>query len=205
MTEEIIEEEIKNPEDAPPADESKASESGWRPEDEWEGAPEEWIDARTFNMRGELMDRIKSQTSQLRGQDKKIQRLEDGLQGLADHNKHMDEIAFKRAIDELKSLKKDALEYSDHEQVVEIDEKMSDLKRAQETKAQEPTISGPESGVNPEVVQWIEKNDWYTKDVTLRGAADALAVEIVQSYPDYKAVTLDVQPQFLSHYYSYNQ
>ncbi len=29
--------------------------------------------------------------------------------------------------------------------------------------------------------------------------------EIVQSYPDYKAVTLDVQPQFLSHYYSYNQ
>lgn len=185
MTEEIIEnveeldtEEIQ--EDITP-EELKAIEGGWRPQEEWEGEDNEWIDARTFNMRGELMDRIKSQTSQLRGQDRKIQKLETTMERLAEHNRKMDEVAYNKALKELKGLKRDALDMADHDQVVEIDEQINELKSLQKTEEVQVDDS---NNINPEVAEWVSQNEWYSKDVTLRGAADALAIEIVQAFPE---------------------
>lgn len=171
-------------------EETLASESGWKPQDDWAGGEGKWIDARTFNMRGELMDRIKSQTSQLRGQDRKIGKLEEGLKNLSDHNKRMDEIAFKKALTELKTLKSDALDVADHTQVVEIDDQIADLKATQQAEqVQQPA---EEQGVNADVSAWIDQNDWYRKDTTLRGAADALTMEIVRTQPELKGNPLEV-------------
>jgi hypothetical protein len=39
-------------------DEQRAMEHGWRPKEEWEGDPEDWVSAREFNRRGELFARI---------------------------------------------------------------------------------------------------------------------------------------------------
>ncbi len=186
MTEEIITEKHVEEVTELNTEESKAAESGWRPEGEWTGESESWIDARTFNMRGELLDRIKSQTSQLRGQDKKISKLETGLEKLAEHNRSMDEIAFKKALHELKGLKKDALDVADHDQVVEIDDQISELKATQKDSGPQSQVVEDTHGINPEVTQWIEKNDWYKTDITMRGAADALTMEIVQTYPELK-------------------
>ncbi len=156
--------------------ESKAMEGGWRPEGEWEGDPDSWVDAKTFNMRGELMDRIKSQTSQLKGQDKKLAKLENAMQNLAEHNKKVDELAYKKALTDLKDLKRNAHEMSDYEQVVEIDDKIAELKDTQkeDIAVDEPQTNEP----NPEIVSWIETNDWYKTDTVLRGAADAIADEL---------------------------
>jgi hypothetical protein len=183
MTEEIIEkEEVLIEEDQAVTAEDIAVQGGWKPEDDWEGSEGEWIDARTFNMRGELMDRIKSQTSQLRGQERKITRLEGSMEQLADHNRKMDEVAYKKALNELKGLKRDALDMADHDQVMEIDDRIDDLKTIQKGADTAPQQEGQE--VNPEVAEWIESNSWYKDDVTLRGAADALTMEMVQAFPE---------------------
>lgn len=183
MTEEIIKEELETLEidDKLSAEDELASGNGWKPEDNYEGSPGTWIDSRTFNMRGELLERIKSQTSQLRGQDRKISNLEDGLKNLSEHNKKMDDIAFKRALEELKSLKVDALDLQDHQQVTEIDDKIADLKTSQV----EPEATKPDTeSLNPEVESWINTNSWYKDDVILRGAADALTMEVVHNNPE---------------------
>lgn len=184
MTEEIIKDDtIVDDQDTLTPEEAKATDGGWRPQEEWEGEADEWINARTFNKNGEFMDRIKSQTSQLRGQDKKINKLETNMERLADHNRKMDEVAFKKALTELKGLKRDALDIADHDQVVEIDDQINDLKSTQSqpdtdtTQAQAPVM-------NPEVEAWVASNEWYSTDTTLRGAADALTQEIVQTYPE---------------------
>ena len=182
MTEEVIVDENLE-ESTLTSDQLKATDSGWRPKEEWEGDQDEWIDARTFNMRGELMDRIKSQTSQLRGQDRKIQKLEGTMGKLAEHNKKMDEVAFKKALNELKGLKRDALDMANHDEVVEIDDQINDLKELQKEAAQQPQ-EAPEENVNPDVAAWIDQNEWYKSDTTLRGAADALTMEIVKAYPE---------------------
>lgn len=189
MTEEIINKENENldQESNFTAEEKLAMESGWKPEDEWDPDKGEWIDARTFNMRGELMERIKSQTSQLRGQDKKIGKLEQTLNSLAEHNKKMDEIAYKKALKDLQGLKKDAMEISDFEQVIEIDDQIADLKAVQ--KESEVVVDTSPEGlddIHPQVKDWMDKNSWYESNITLRGAADALAAEIIKSYPELK-------------------
>ena len=168
-----------------------ATEGGWKPEEEYTGDEGKWIDARTFNMRGELMDRIKSQTSQLRGQDRKINKLEEGLKNLSEHNNKMDEIAFKKALTELKTLKSDAMDVADHVQVVEIDDQIADLKASQQEadRVQDPA---EEVGVNPEVAAWIDRNEWYKTDTTLRGAADALTMEVVRTRPELKGHPTEV-------------
>jgi len=184
MTEAVIDDVVEElHEETVAPDIAKAMDGGWKPQEEWEGDDNEWIDARTFNMRGDLMDRIKSQTSQLRGQDRKIQKLEGTMSQLAEHNRKMDEVAFKKALNELKGLKRDALDMSDHDQVIEIDEQISELKTYQKESAQQiqPDRDGD---TNPEVAEWIDQNKWYVDNTTMRGAADALALEIVRTNPE---------------------
>lgn len=193
MTEDtVIEETIVEDQKTQTPEEAKATDGGWTPQEEWEGESDEWIDARTFNMRGELMDRIKSQTSQLRGQDRKINKLETNMERLADHNRKMDEVAFKKALNELKGMKRDALDIADHDQVVEIDEQINDLKTLQNQPPETVETTDETGTVNPEVEAWVAKNEWYSKDTTLRGAADALTMEIVQTYPELRGKPTEV-------------
>jgi archaellum component FlaC len=171
--------------------EQKAYDSGWRPQEEWvaEGKDaEDWVTAKEFNRVGEMMDRIKSQTSQIRGQDKKINKLESTLEELAEHHKKVQEVEYKKAMEDLKTMKKDALAAYDHDQVVEIDEKISELRDVDPNKTpKQETYSAPESGdLHPEVEAWIDSNSWYTQDVVLRGAAEALADNLVKENPSYK-------------------
>lgn len=193
MTEEIIKDEevIIDDQETLTPEEAKAIDGGWRPQEEWEGEADEWINARTFNKNGEFMDRIKSQTSQLRGQDRKINKLETNMERLAEHNRKMDEVAFKKALNELKGLKRDALDMADHDQVIEIDEQINDLKTLQ-TQPETVETTDETGTVNPEVEAWIAQNEWYSKDTTLRGAADALTMEIVQTNPELRGNPTEV-------------
>lgn len=186
MTEEIIKEELETLEDdnTMSAEDELATNNGWKPEDNYEGNAGTWIDSRTFNMRGELLERIKSQTSQIRGQDRKINNLEEGLKNLSEHNKKMDDIAFKKALQELKSLKVDALDHQDYQQVTELDDQITDLKTSH-SEVEAPPAESPK--LNVEVEAWIADNSWYRDDAALRGAADALTLETVQNHPELKA------------------
>lgn len=171
--------------------EQKAYDGGWRPEETWvaDGKDaDDWVTAKEFNRVGEMMERIKSQTSQLRGQDKKISKLEGTLEELSQHHKDVQKVEYKKAMEDLKSMKKEALASYDHDQVVEIDEQISELRDVDPNKKPvQETYSAPESGdMHPEVEAWIDSNSWYTEDVMLRGAAEALADSLVKETPSYK-------------------
>lgn len=161
--------------------EIQASEKGWVPEKEWDGDPGEWRPAKEFLDRGELMDRISSQTKQLTQYDSKIQQLESTVQQLAEHNKKIAKVEYDKAISDLKKQKADALDIGDHTTVVEIDDKMTDLKQSkQETETLE---HAQPAGPHPDVVSWMTENTWYTSDMALRGAADAIANQFLSANP----------------------
>lgn len=187
MSDDIVEDTTLEEESTFTTEEQTALDGGWKPETEWEGGEgKSWVDAQTFNMRGELMDRIKSQTSQLRGQDKKMAKLEAGLKELSEHNKRIEEVSYKKALTDLKTLKKDALELDDYDQIVEIDDKIADLKETQN----QPVVEDPvDDGVSPEITAWMSENSWYEKDVILRGAADAMAADLYQTRTDLRGDT----------------
>jgi len=186
--EEKIVEEVKNEgtvveTSGTPKTEEIARESGWKPLEEWDGNPEEWVDAKTFNQRGEYLERIKTQSSQLKKLEKKLHSQEQTLKELADHHRKVAETERKRALDELKDLKKQALDIGDNERVVDIDDRIADLKQ---TKIEAPQQEQTQPGLHPELVEWIEDNPWYEKDSILRGAANGVVEEIITNNPELK-------------------
>src|SRR5690554_228223 len=46
--------------------EEKARQQGWRPFEEWDGDPDDWVGAETFVVRGQLFDQQRQMKRQLR-------------------------------------------------------------------------------------------------------------------------------------------
>lgn len=167
--------------------EEKASGQGWKPETDWEGEPGEWVDAKQFVFRGELMDRIKSQTKKLSRQETEISGLKDGFKQYQDHADKLAKADFEVQLTKLKDLKKEALKEGDHDTVIEVDDKLADVKAAQiaaEKEAEKPpTPATPE--LDPKIEAWIADHDWYKTDDMMRGAADAAAAAIRGENPQW--------------------
>lgn len=182
-----------NDDDAPQysAAEIRAMDDGWRPQEEWDGDPEEWVSAKEFNFRGELMQRISSQTSQLTDMKKKSDELADALKVLGEHHKKTAEVEHTRILNALKREKAEALADGDAEGVVEIDEKIADLKESvKEIKAEEKEakadVKEAAAEVPKAVADWLsdEKNAWYHNDPVRQGIANAVSDAYMRSNPE---------------------
>ena len=205
--------EEENESTVSPAEE-KAMASGWRPEDEWDGDSDEWIDAKTFNRNGEFMTRIQKQSKELSSNRDQMDKLKDAMKELGDHNKKIAEQEFKKAMTALKKEKLMALEEDDHRSAEEIADKIDELKEAkQEAKEAEVVLEKPPADVapDPEFMAWAGDNSWYSKDVILRGAADALGMEYADKHPGapladvLEHVTKHIKDEFPSKFGNKNQ
>jgi hypothetical protein len=155
--------------------EEQAREHGWVPQEEWRGAPDQWRPAKEFNERGEMIGKLiheqKSNTS-LRTE---VDELKDSIRILGEHNKKVKEQARTEALEELKNLKKEALRDHDVDSVVEIDDKIADLKA---------TPAEPSAPANSAVVDaWTAENTWYTGNETQAAAFDGILARIVNADP----------------------
>lgn len=185
-------------EGAPEADEPeysdvemRAMDDGWRPESEWEGDASEWVGAKEFNFRGELMSRISSQTGQLADNAKKVEELSAALKVLGDHHKKTAETEHKKILATLKREKIAALEDGDAEAIVEIDDKVAELKEAKKEedlqyKDDVQEVKDIKSEIPPEVNAWFAnpKNAWYHSDPIRKGIADAVSASYMGENPD---------------------
>lgn len=155
--------------------EQKAIEQGWRPKDEWDGDPAQWRSASEFLDRGEFIQRITSQSSE-------IKELRKALGFLVDHHKKVKETEFERAIEHLKVMKKEALNEGDADKVVEVDEAIAEIKdksKAMKAVPNQQMSKEPSQGF----VQFVQSNGWYTTDPEMRSFADEVGVGYFQRNP----------------------
>ena len=187
------EEEVEesSDEEEMPEYEADARAEGWRPLDEWEGDPDDWVDAKEFNFRGKLMKRIQQQSSQLSNLNKDYKEVKDALRALGEHNKKIAEREYDRALADLKQQKVDALENDDHERAVEIDDKVLDIKNAQkelkeEAEGESDTSTNDSAGdIPPEAQAWLDNpaNKWYHDNDVMRATADTLYIRYLEKNP----------------------
>ena len=78
--------------------EQRAMESGWVPQDQWEGDPDAWRPAKEYLDRGELFTKIETQNKTI----KEMRRAMDDLRG---HHAKVRETEYARALAELKTAK----------------------------------------------------------------------------------------------------
>lgn len=158
----------------------KAQAGGWKPLEEWEGNPEDWIDAKTFNKNGEYIEHIKSLSADYKKAQKRINKLEKEFSTLADHHSKVAQLEREKAIKELKAAKKEALSNLDADKVMEIDDKIEELR---ESSLQEPKAAEVREDIDYQVEVWKKANTWYNDDKVLKAAANGLIQELLQEDP----------------------
>jgi hypothetical protein len=154
-------------------DEVLALESGWKPQDQWEGDPKKWVPAEEYNRRGELFGKIDSMGRDLR-ETKKALRL------LQEHHSKVKETEYSRALASLKAAKKEALETGNVDAAIEADDQLLDIKAARLAE-QQAAMAQP--ALDPRFKAWVDKNSWY-QDPELKEFADSVGLAHARANPE---------------------
>lgn len=175
--------EVKEPTDI----EKRAMEMGWRPIEEFNGEPDDFIDAKEFVNRKPLFDRIEQQSKQIKAVTK-------ALETWKDHYTKVKEVEYKRALDSLKEMRKTALRDGDADQFENVD---AEIKRveAQAVEIREaneqPIVQ--EEQVHPEFQSWLNKNPWYNEPGYMKIFADDVGKRLAASGMTPTAVLKEVE------------
>jgi len=144
--------------------ELRAMDMGWRPREEFNGADEDFIEAKEYVNRKPLFDKIEYQSKEL----KSVKR---ALDALKTHYTKVQETEYERALNSLKQQRKQALTEGDGDKFEAVDVEIKNVERqAREIKAIHVDTSVPE--VNPEFQSWLNKNTWYNDTQYMRAFAD---------------------------------
>lgn len=149
--------------------EVKALEMGWRPQEEWEGAPEDFVDAKEYVRRQPLFDKIS-------GLNKHVKKLEQALEAFKLHHSRVKETEYNRALDQLKLARRQALRDGETDQALALEDKMDEI-QAQKKEFEESLPQTPQQAeAHPAFVAWRQNNSWYQQDPVMTAFADELGV-----------------------------
>jgi len=174
---EVIEEDFESQEgDDEPKDtegvekvsevEQIALDLGWRPEDQYRGDKQEWVDARTFILNSRaIQDNMRGENKSLK---KKVDQLIEGFQELKRHSEKLREADIKKLRGELKTQKRVAVVEGDLERVEAIEKEMDEI---------EDVKGKPNSNISDEdnelLQAWYTANPWYGTNKEMAKYADS--------------------------------
>jgi hypothetical protein len=155
-------------------EEEKAYNKGWRPLEEFDGDEDDWVDAREFNRRAPIFERLHKK-------DKKIAEMEKTMNGMKewfDEQKRFEVEALKA---ELAEAKKEAYENGRFDEVVQIEERQREVEKESGDAATEQQAGE----MSETFMEWASKNKWYEEDLDLQAYANGLGPLVKQQHPTY--------------------
>lgn len=168
----------------------RATELGWRPQEEWTGAPEDFIDAKEFVRRQPLFEKIDHQSKELRA-------LKQAFDAFKTHHSKVKEAEYNRALAALKAEKRRALSEGETERALAIEDKVEEI---QEQKAQfEQEAASVQVNEQPvvaeEFLRWKSENSWYGNDRAMTAFADKLGIDLHSQGYDRQAVLKEINKE----------
>ena len=147
--------------------ENAASEKGWKPEADYDGAKGGFVSAEEFLKREPLFDKIKIQSKELKG-------LKKTIEAMARQTQTQIKAQVALRLRELKEAKNEAVEAGDVGKVDAIDA---------EIDQQKAVVAEEVSQVPDEVSEWIGKNSWFNTDPDLNEFASAHNRVYIEKHP----------------------
>lgn len=188
---EAQEQETQTPEISPA--EQRARAAGWRPKEEFTGDPEDWYDYKEFNRRGELFERIKSQSHELK-------EVRQALEDIKKHNETIRETAYKQALAAVKSQKAEALEIGDKSAFLQAENAEEQLREQWTAERQKAAANQEKSEPSLVFQEFLAYNPWYIEDTQKRVYADQVGYDYaVANGIDLKTATKAQQVAVLQH------
>lgn len=151
----------------PTAVELKAMEQGWRPLDEWDGEPEDFVEAKEYVARKPLFDKI-SQTS------KALKESNKALEAFKNHYAKVRKTEYERALETLRTKRDQAIEESDSRQARAIEGEIKTLENeaAENQRLAQIQLVQEAPAEHPEFVSWKSRNQWYESTLSMKAWAD---------------------------------
>jgi hypothetical protein len=170
--------------------EQEARQFGWVPKEEFKGNEDDWRDAETFLKRGKEingflrkdMEKLHTKLSQ---KDAELAEIREAVEEFRKYHNETEARAYKRAIDDLKKEKIEAIQQGDGERVVEIDDEIDKYKEAQQTKPKEEKKAPVQQGLN-EFDEWVLENTWFATNAEAKYLAELYGKELSVKNPEIK-------------------
>lgn len=158
---------IQTPEE-PTEIELEAMQEGWTPKDQWTGDPKQWRDAATWIDRGQMIRTITS----LRGE---IRKLEPQVAHAFKQATEITEAKYKADLEELRAIRRKALEEQDFATADKLEDRIDDLKE-NKTRAVAPAKV---ADVPPEYNVFTTRNPKYLSDSLFQHTANAIGADFI--------------------------
>ncbi len=134
-----------------------------------EGDPERWVDAETFNERGNhIVPILRERTESL---TKKVVGLERTIRQLTQHYSQAEQRSYERALARLKREMREAVRVGD-EDAFDAAEKKMEVVQSNMPKAPVETQTPTEK--DPAFIEWKSKNNWFGVDEEMTELAVAI-------------------------------
>lgn len=162
------------------SDEARARSMGWRPREEFRGDESKWVDATEFVRRGEEhLPIVRAELKRTRQDLDETRRL---AREALDFQRQQQERERKRLQGEIEALKQQQLA------AVQSGDTQAYLQTEQAIKAKTEQMPAevkpiPAPGPAPEAIDFKRRNPWFERDAALRGAANGIHEELLQSEP----------------------
>src|SRR3990167_3448652 len=180
-------------------EESQALESGWKPQDKWEGDPDEGVTARQFNRNGEYLRKIHNQ-------NRKLKQLDEVVGNLAKQQKKIFDAGYDKAKRELRSALREANKEGDDATAEALENRMEQLEAQRQADLKVIPVQESQASMEqqpaPEFISWVKRNDWFIKNSALRSYAENIGLSHAQLHPQktnveiYQYVTDEVKKRF---------
>lgn len=156
--------------------EKEAKREGWRPQEDWSGDPEQWVDAKTFVERGENIAGILKK--RLEGVETRLNKAENANKQFGKYHKQTLQKEQERAQQQISKLEEqlsEAITNGDGQAYTMLNRELD------KAKSNMPSAPPEDDGIDPLGKEWADKNDWYGQDATLTmfadGASDRLRAQ----------------------------
>lgn len=176
--------------------EKEARVFGWVPKEEFRGSEDDWVDADTFVKRGKEINPILRKNNELllKKLEDKAKEIDSIKRDVEDFKKFQKESFEKKKVEletqivELKSQKRAAIAEGNGDLVVDLDDRIDELKEAQreakaESKAQPPKTEPTSVEIDPEITSWLDRNKWFGQDTELTEMSNALGASVRKQFP----------------------
>lgn len=150
--------------------EETAREQGWKPQDEYSGNPDLWVDA------GEYL-RSKPLIQKIRSQNKRMKELEKTVESMARHYDMTIKQARERTIAELTAQRRESIEQGKVLEVEELDKQIASVHRMPDPVVPRPTLS-------PDIEEFVDTHKkWFNVDKGMTDFAIAYHEAYLKSNP----------------------
>lgn len=201
-----------NEKNEPSQSELRASEQGWTPKDQWHGDPEQWVGADEFLERGEkhngiLRERNEKLISEVHAVKKELL---DSVRQFGEATRKAEERAFQRAMKELQTQQRSAVENSDTETWENLEHEKESLQNEFEKNKKKPEQQyNPDQ--DPAYISWYDKNKWYNDDLDMTVYANQIAPIIANKVGNnntpefYDAIAREVRKKYPKNFRNVNR